>query len=854
MTKIKKFITKTNDMISIKKIAPLFSLMLLTGVLSAQSWKKNCGASPRFSDIQKSFKDYYANKQAPRNEFLNKEDGEYMHYKRWENFIKNRLDASGRFPSNQLFNEFQKQKLFKKTNSTTTANWQYIGATSVPLDGGGAGRLNALEFDPTNSQTMWVGAANGGLWKSTNGGTSWTSNTDFLSNLSVADIAINPQNTNEMYVATGDNSGYELGVSFWGGTYSSGILKSVNGGSTWSATGLSYAMIDANVIHKILLFPNTPQTLLAAHRNGIERSTDGGATWTNVSIFVTFDFEIDPSNPNVVYAVGDGKCLKSIDQGLTWTSATVSTNIGRMSISISPANSSKIYVLNEIGELFLSTNAGTSFTLVKNVPNASGIALYGYYDCVLAVSPTNANEIYVAGLDVAKSLDGGNSWVTVGDWVNYQNPDYLHADNHYIEFLPNNGTTLFSCNDGGIFKSTNNGATWTDLSANLQIAQYYRIGSSLSNPTMYYLGQQDNGSIQANNNVFTTLLSGDGMESVVDKTNPDKAIISYQNGNFFQTTDNWVNYTDITVGSGVGAWTTPIQLDEQNQNIIYAGYDEVYKSLDFGLTWNPISAFNNFNEIEYLAVAPSNSNYIYLANDNAFLYTHNGGATWASALAGLPNAGAAGIVFIAVSNTNPNNVWITYNGYDTGDKVFASVDGGINWTNYSGTLPNIPCNTIVYQPNSATNELYVGTDFGVYYRNNTMTDWATFQTNLPNVIVNELEIIPSLNAIRAATYGRGVWQSPLNNPIDVGIDELKSASATQVFVYPNPTKNKLNLHFKNMMADEIMITDVLGKIVFKENNLKQQNELSIERLEAGVYLYQIMKNNKAIAQGKIIKE
>lgn len=830
----------------------LFASITYIGI--GQQWTKNIPDNASFLEIQKSFKEYYQNKQAPRNEFNSKEDGEYMHYKRWENFVKNRLNSNGQFATTELFKQYQKQKILKTSNVATTANWQYIGPTSVPFDGGGAGRLNTLEFHPTNTQTMWVGAANGGLWKTTNGGTSWSSNSDFLANLSVADIAINPQNPIEMYVATGDNSGYEIGAAFWGGTYTSGLLKSTDGGNTWNTTGLNYTMTDANIIHKIALFPNNPQILLVAHRNGIERSTDGGTTWTNVSTYRVFDFEIDPSNPNVIYAVGDGLCFKSTNQGLTWVTSIVnSSNFGRMSVAISPANSGKIYVLAENGELFLSSNAGSSFTLVKNVPNVSGISLYGYYDCVLAVSPTNANEIYVAGLDVAKSLDGGNTWAIKGDWVNYQNPDYLHADNHDIQFLPNSGTTLFSCNDGGLFKSTDNGTTWADLSANLQIAQYYRIGTSQSMPSRFYLGQQDNGTAQAENNVFTTLLSGDGMESLVDKTNPDRAIISYQKGNFYQTTDNWNTYTDITLVGGTGAWTTPIQLDEQNQNIAYVGYEEVYKSTDFGLTWNPISAFNTFNEIEYLTVAPSNSNYIYVANDEYLYYTHDGGTTWQNSTSGLPSGGFNGIVFITVSNTNPNKVWLTYNGYDAGNKVFASIDGGATWTNYTGTLPNIPCNTIVYQPNSATDELYVGTDFGVYYRNNNMSDWTPFQTNLPNVIISELEIVTNLNTIRAATYGRGVWESPLNNPIDVGIIEADGIK-NNISIYPNPTKNKLNVDFVSAIADELIITDVLGKTVLRKTDLIAHQQLSLEDIESGVYFYQIIQDKRRIVQGKIIKE
>ena len=828
-----------------------FLYIVTTSVCNAQAWSQSLKANATFKDIQHSYNDYYKSVQAPYNEFANKENAAYFRYKRWENFVKHRLDANGHFLGNQLMKEFQKTTSLKTNQNTAVANWQYIGPTSVPADGGGAGRINTLEFDPTNPTTMWIGAANGGLWKSVNGGTSWTSNTDFLANISVADIAINPQNTNEMYVATGDNSGYEVGNYFWGGTYSSGILKSTNGGLTWNTTGLNYTMTNFNVIHKILLFPNNPQTLIIAHRQGIERSTDGGATWSNVSFNQVYDFEIDPSNPLIVYAVGDGLCLKSTDQGLTWASTSVNNSFGRMSISISPANANKMYVLTQQGDLYNSTNAGSSFTLINNVPLVAGISLYGYYDCVLAVSPTNANEVYVAGLDVAKSTNGGANWTVVGDWQNYQNANYLHADNHYIEFLPNSGTTLFSCNDGGIFKSMDNGLTWTDLSANLQIAQYYRIGTAQSLPSRYFLGQQDNGTVEVQNNNFAQILTGDGMESVVDKQNADYSIISYQNGNFFQTTDNWITYNPLSLPSGVGAWTTPIELNNQNQNTVYVALDEVYKSLDFGLTWNPISSFGTFNEIEFFTVAPSNSNYMYLANDEDVFYTHDGGITWTKSVNGLTISGFY-ISSISVSNINPNKVWLTYSGYNANSKVFVSKDGGVSWANYSGTLPNIPCNTIVYQPNSK-DELYVGSDFGVYYRDSTMLDWTSYQTNLPNVIVNELEIVTQSNTIRAATFGRGVWESPLKNPIAIGIEEIETSNL--ITLYPNPTQGILYVNYKAEYAVcTLSIKDVLGKEVFTTILSEKQKQLDIKQLEAGVYFYEINNNKTLLGKGKFIKE
>ncbi len=829
-----------------KKFLSILIILISFNTIFSQTWQSELKPGANYSDIQKAFEKYWDNKSVPYNEIEGKEEGEYLHFKRWENFMKDRIDSTGHFPSYQLINEYNKINRINSKTTATAANWDYIGAPNVPGYGGGAGRINTIEFDPTNSNTIWVGAPNGGLWKTTNGGTSWTTNTDFLANISIADIEINALNTNIMYIATGDNSGYGPLNDFWGGTYSAGVLKSIDGGATWSTTGLSYLQTNNNIIQKIVLFQNNPSILLAANRTSIMRTTDGGATWTNVLTNHVYDFEIDPSDPNTVYAVGNGKFLKSTDQGLTWTSLTLFSSASRkMSIAISPSLASTIYVLDEDGNLYKSINSGLSFTSSA----VTGVTLYGYYDCVLAVSPTNVNEVYVAGYQIMQSMDGGITWNRVGDDYDFSTPDYVHCDNHYIEFLPGSATTLFSCNDGGIFKSTNNGATWNDLSNNLAIAQYYRIATAQSLPSRYYLGQQDNGTVVADAGVFEETLGGDGMDCLVDPVNPDRAIVSYQYGSFYSTTDNWSTYNDISIGMASGAWITPIQLDPVDPNTIYAAYDDLYMSNDFGLTWNSIGTFAQ--PLEALAIAQSNHNYIYTSYNNNLYKTSDYGATWSNTNPGLPSSNF--IKSIAVSNLDPKKAWVTYGGYTSGSKVYMTTNGGASWTNFSGSLPNIPCNTIVHQKNSS-DELYVGTDFGVYYRNETMTDWIPFQTNLPNVIINELEIVPSLNTIRAATYGRGVWQSPLYN--NINLDGLKENSEfEQSFsIFPNPTSGIFNISSSliNNVTYKIKITDALGNIIFEDTSNKiNQYKFDLSNYASGVYSITI-SNNLFIATKKMV--
>lgn len=825
------------------------SIIIALGLISlnsfGQNWVKNISPSSSFDNLQKEASNYF-------DQNTSKQNTDYQTYKRWEYFSKNRLDESGNLVSgSKLFEAYQNQ-LDKNNRNSAASSWEYIGSTSVPANGGGAGRINTMEFDPQNPVIIWVGAANGGLWRSGNGGATWTTNTDFLPNLSISDIAINPSNTNEVYVATGDNNGYEQGLSFWGGTYSTGLLKSTNGGNSWTTTGLSLNTTDFNIIKKIVLFPNNPQILLVAHRNGIERTSDGGTTWANVRPEKVYDFKINPTNPNTVYAVGDGICLTSIDQGANWTTSQIDSTWGKMSIAISPANPNKIYVLNDMGNLFVSTDNASSFTLISNIANDSIITFAGEYDCSIAISPNDANELYAGGIDLAKSTDGGLTWTRKSDFANPDTSNYIHRNHHVIEFLPGSNTTLFSCNDGGISKSTNNADTWTDISSNLAIAQYYRIGTAQSKPDEYYLGQQDNGVVVCLSGNFLYFMPGHGTESAVDKHQSGRAIVSYNNGNLFQTSDNWATSTPITVPSDDGAFVTPLQLNEQNQNTVFVAYNEVYKSNDFGLTWDSLSNFADDNEIEVMSVAPSDSNYIYIGNDDAFFYTHNGGVNWTKVEnAGLPVNNYNFITAMAVSSNNPLQLWITYGGFSNGNKVFSSADGGVSWINVSGTLPNIPCNTIVEQPNS-NGELYLGTDLGVYYKNNTMSDWTQFQAGLPNVIVNELEIVTSLNALRAATFGRGVWQSPLNNPIILS-SESNSLSEVEnkVTIYPNPTNSVLNLRSSSSEPMNFFIYNALGQSVMEGRVEGVNSTINVENLTEGIY--QLHTKNKLSPTTQVVK-
>lgn len=805
---------------------------------AAQEWAKTLPANAAFSEIQSAFYAYYGTHPVDFNGSEGKDNEEYLQFKRWENFMQGRLDASGHFPNGQLFSEAQRIKHERSMSSASLSNWTFLGPFNVPGNGGGMGRVDAVHFQPGHPDTVWAGGANGGLWKSTDGGMTWNSNTDFLPNLGVADIAIDPVQPNNMYIATGDGFGYVAGGTFWGGTYSSGVLKSVDGGVTWNASGLSFLTSANKIVQRLALIPRHPSVLLAGVTDGLYRTADGGVTWTSVLPNHVYDIKLNTANDSIIYCSSDNSIYKSADLGLTWNllSNTIGTG-GRVSLGVTAANPLVIYALETGGSLYASTDGGVTFNATTNPPGGT-VSFYGYYDMALGVSPRNANLVYVGGLQIGQSTDGGNTWNVVGNWQGWPATTYVHADNHRLEFIP--GTdTVFSCDDGGLFKSADLGANWTNLSSGIHISQIYRIGGSATVPSLIYSGFQDNGNVRMNVTAWDMVNMADGMENVVDWSNPNNVIITTQYGNMQLSTDGANTFTTVSPSSN-GAWTIPVIQDPVQSNTFYAGYEDVYKSIDGGNTWTTISTnLAGGGNLTILVQSKLNRNTFYAGNGGSLWTTSNGGTTWSSNLAiTLPLTGNT-ITAVAVSDVNPLQVWVTLSGYVSGQKVYSSRDGGQTWTNYSGSLPNVPADAITHEDYS-NDALYLGTDLGVYFRDSTMADWMPFNTNLPNVIVDELEINYATGKIRAATYGRGLWESPLQDVMSV-IEQQKHSLLN---VYPNPTNGNLFINGQISVLKKVSVRNLLGQEVLglypgQLSFVNNQYAIDLSGLSNGIYFVRL---------------
>ncbi len=721
-----------------------------------------------FYDIQRVFNDYWSRHERGKG------DG-WKAFKRWEYFWESRVLPDGSFPNGKELASALEAKTAQRLAArrakgankvlTAQANFTLMGpSTAIPTNGG-CGRLTTVCFHPTNSNIMFVGTPAGGLWKSTNNGSTWTSNTDQFATLGVSCIAIDPQDPNVMYIGTGDRDASD--------SYGTGIYKSTDGGNSWSATGFSNTIQSFVIVSRIVVHPTQSNIIIAAASNGIYKSTNGGTTWTQKYSSNTKELLFMPTKPEYLYATNGGNILRSTNTGDTWTTLSpgfTASSVNRIALAVCAQNPRCVYALcsnasnSTFYGIYRSLDSGNTWSLRTSTPNILGGASdgsdtrgQGWYDLCVAVNQNDSNDVFVGGINTWRSTNGGVAWSCKSMWYTGTSLPYVHADEHEMAYKPNT-TELYVCNDGGLFKTTNFGTTWTDVSASLQIMEFYRISHSSTSATKLLGGAQDNGSNFLNGSSWAQVYGGDGMDNAMDQSNDAVLYASSQNGNFGRSTNSGASFSTITPSGkgGTGAWVTPITLDASNY--VYLAYTSVYKSTNQGTAWSTLGTTGLTSVATYLNVSNSNNSYIVVGNSSQLYRTTDAGTTWTNIKGTLPSS----ISRVIIHPQGPDTLIAVCSNWTSGTKVYKSTNGGTTWTNFSGSLPNVPVNCAIYEGNTI-NGLYIGTDIGVYYRNNSQSDWVSFDDGLPNVRVNDLEIFNSGLKLRAGTYGRGAWQANLYN-------------------------------------------------------------------------------------------
>jgi len=790
-----------------------------------------------FYDIQKAFYNYWGDKPYTRGKG-------FKQFKRWEYDMEPKCYPDGIIPSPvKYYQEYKKflSDIPSENKAKSGAMWTPLGLNSWTNGysgyNPGNGRLNAVNVDMSNRDNIYVAAPSGGIWITKDGGMSWNTTFDTMAVLGTSAIAIHPVYPNIIYIGTGDRDAWN--------TKGSGIYKSTNGGATWVPGGLNIGSSDMN-INKILINPINPNKMFAATTNGIYRSRNGGASWQIIYPGSEVkDLKYKPNDTSVIYGSG-AYFVRSADGGNSFVRhmTTLPYDTVRIEFDVTAANPDYVYVVvsrpdDTFEGVYRSTDGGQTFQLRCNAPNILGYsdlgdddAGQGWYDLAIAASPGNADEIYVGGINVWKSLNGGLSFEVNTMWYTGSPYTYIHCDIHSLNFY---GDTLYCGSDGGIFYTADHGNSWVDLSTGLGIAQFYRMGSCESEPYTIAAGAQDIGSNIMKNGQWTHVYGADGMETIIDNFNTQTIYISYQGGGIMKSTDGGINFFDARPNDSIkGSWVTPYVMTPDYNQVLFAGFQDIYKTTDGAASWVQLSnnLTNGFN-IDRLAVAPSNSNYIYASEDEYLYVSVDGGSGWTT-YNPMPEMYITGI---AVDPYNPSRVWLTLNSY-YGDKVLYSDNAGSTFTDITGNLTSMGFNCIAYQKN-ANDGLYLGTETGVFYKNSAMPDWIPYNFDLPNVKVYELEINYATGMIRAATYGRGLWEGPLYNCIGITENE----PSLNFNVSPNPAGKLLNIIFdpSTSPVKDIKLFNIAGTLTKQVSPDKNslQTCIDVSDMAPGTYFLKV---------------
>ena len=704
----------------------------------------------------------------------------YKLFKRWESRALSRIMDDGKIVSRKTLAQIYKANTSVKSKAFA-ANWTELGPMAWTNTAGynpGVGRITAIAVEPVNQQIIYVGSPGGGLWKSTNGGSSWVPLGDTFSNMQVWGIAIDPSNTNTIYV--GNNVGE--------------VYKSTNGGTSFSL----FMDQGFGTAYNILIHPTNSNIMHVALRyNGLFRTTNGGSTWTEVITSGIEDVVYKPGSTTEMYACGDN-FYKSTNGGASFTQITSGfASTQRMKLAVSPANSNYVYVVQrnggQFGWFYRSTNSGSSFTVLhEHTSSTNYIGNQASRDMAITVSNTNVNEVHIGGFDMYVSTNGGTSFVQECDWYypsttpggSSSGHSYVHADIEVMQYIDGN---IYVGSDGGIFKSTDQGDNFTDLSTGLGVHQFYRINSSATDKNRVIGGAQDNGTnvMSGPSHSWVHMMGADGMDCAVHPTNPDIVFGNYQYGGLVKSVNGGTTRTSVVAPpeAGSGNWVTPIAIDPNNGNRIYAGYAELYRHDNQASSgsWVTTSTGISFNaKLRNIELCPSNSNVIYVSTSNTVYKSSNildATPSWSSF------SGFSGTINdIAVDPYNEERVAIC----TSSGNLYLSTDGGANWSNINSGLPSAPLTSLVMD-RSSNKGIYVSIDGGVYFKNNSLGSWTTYSTNLPNVDIDEVELFyggTGESRVRIATYGRGLWESVLyDDAQDGGSGTISCATTISSFPY-----------------------------------------------------------------------
>lgn len=752
------------------------------------------------------------------------------------------------YPNSHILKNAYRQALEQKNNNCRLngyycddVNWFSIGPTSaVNINYGNvSSRIATVKFDPLNPDIIYIGAAFGGVWKTTNGGINWNPKSDFEISLSSGALAIDNTNTNIIYIGTGEATYFTYSY------YGRGLLKSTDGGETW--TNYTGGLPEFTYFSRLVIKPGSSDILFAALGTaGLYKSTDAGQQWFQIISGRCDDIIFSPDGSKA-YCIGEGSGYRiSSDGGNTFASYNVLTPGTRNHMALCRSAQNILYASVYDGTnvtIYKSINSGYNFITLQNNFTGTNQAWYDFY---IHVNPFDPDNVYVGLIDLWRTTDGSN-------FIKITNTSAgpVHVDHHNMDFHPSDPNKLICANDGGVYYSTNRGNNWINLNATLNLTQFYRITSDPSNASHILGGTQDNGVQQTSGSVIWNVLSfgGDGGEVCFHSKNNNIIIAENQFNRLKRTTNGGLTWSPDTNGlSGNAAWIAPILSHPDSAGIFYTARQQVFKSTNFGDSWFAYSS-GTANTIREMAISKSNPLIIYVSTSINIYKSSNGGKTFSNVTSNLPNRI---ITSVNIHPDSSNVAMITYSGFG-GGHVYRTTNYGVNWFDISGNLPDIPVNDCMfYYPGQYSGIIITATDIGVFISNNLGNSWIELAEGLPNTVCIHLDYNQAGNKLRVGTHGRGVWE--LNGNI-TEIVQSNSYIPENFILYqnfPNPfnssTTIKFDIPLRNGKNENIFVIlkiyDILGKEISVLINSYLEpgtyyTKLNSSDLGSGLYYYRI---------------
>lgn len=780
------------------------------------------------------------------------------------------------------------QKDLKKHRNQNTP-WTIEGPHNI------GGRISSIAIDPNNSNIIYIGTPNAGIFKSTDGGSTWIQKFNTETTLAIGMITIDPSNSNTIYVGTGDRA-----LSSF--TYlGNGVYKSTDAGNTWTNIGLT----QSGVITKLLVNPNNPSIIYAGtmgniynanNNRGLYKTLNGGNTWTQILFLGTDagigDLQMDNNHPDTLFATGRNRfrsnfssyvigpaarIFRSYNGGNTWDTLSAGLPTGdqcKITLALSQSNPQLIYAAycdtaREYGGIYKSINGGNTWTFLSQDPNMD-MGGFGWYFGEIFLDPNNDSKIYWLGVDLFRSSNGGATWSkNAPNWYTYD----VHADKHDLQFV--NSNTYFLATDGGLYKTSvgggTNAANWSYKSS-IPITQFYRVGYNPWDSMKYFGGAQDNGtesgSLATGLNNWNRYFGGDGFRPAFDITDPLIYYTETQNGNINATDNGGINYTNITqslTSTDRTNWNTPYVLSKHAIQTMYVGTYKIYKNTtSLYDNWIDISPdlTDGTNDIHHnisaLDQSSLNASILYAGTSDARIWvTQNEGATWTQVNNGMPNR------YISSVKASPNNLssaFVSYWGYrddDTTAYIYFTSNYGSTWTNIAGPgLPNFAINDIWIKPDGKDSSIIVANDGGVYSTINRGQKWIRVGNNMPIIPVYAIDYNPATKKIIAGTFAMGIQTMIIDSAlestppvINSGIKDYESLNCS---IYPNPVVNVLHIVPDFDGSYTVLLTNGLGQNVVNFATQKGQSELNLENLPLGLYYLTVQQGHKKM-QTKIMK-